>query len=131
MLISSGEELGTVPFLFWVPCAGCGADLQKETCPPVPYPPPLPVVLQAERCRLLMARDEVLAAAAADLAATDTVALLDVTGNFMFDPAAHQDFLGAITGTGAVCIGARGEEGGICYVLIVGGGRGGMVMAYG
>lgn len=32
----------------------------------------------------------------------DAVAALDVRGNFMFDPATHRDFLGAIIGTGIV-----------------------------
>jgi photosystem II S4 domain protein len=30
------------------------------------------------------------------------IALLDISGNFLFDPATHQDFLGAILGTGIV-----------------------------
>jgi len=32
----------------------------------------------------------------------DAVAALDCRGNFMFDPATHRDFLGAILGTGIV-----------------------------
>lgn len=52
---------------------------------------------QAERQRLAIARLELpLDPADVDLAA------LDIAGNFLFDPASHRDFLGAILGTGIV-----------------------------
>jgi photosystem II S4 domain protein len=52
---------------------------------------------QAERQRLGLARLEVpLELARIPLAA------LDISGNFLFDPANHRDFLGAILGTGIV-----------------------------
>ncbi len=52
---------------------------------------------QAERVRVAVAP------AAIPLAATDVpVTLLGVVGNFLFDPASHRDFLGAILGTGLV-----------------------------
>jgi photosystem II S4 domain protein len=52
---------------------------------------------QAERQRLAIARAELpLAAEQVELAA------LEVAGNFLFDPATHRDFLGAILGTGIV-----------------------------
>lgn len=66
---------------------------------------------RAERVRLLLGRPESLDAppgaggladrtdADAD-AAEAAVALLDVKGNFLFDPADHRDFLGAALGTG-------------------------------
>uniref|UniRef100_A0A7S0RQE4 RNA-binding S4 domain-containing protein n=1 Tax=Chlamydomonas leiostraca TaxID=1034604 RepID=A0A7S0RQE4_9CHLO len=55
----------------------------------------------AERCRLVMGREEVMAEAQAGSDPGGVVAL-DVRGNFMFDPAKHPDFLGAILGTGVV-----------------------------
>jgi RNA-binding protein YlmH len=59
--------------------------------------------LQAERTRLAVGKEEVMLAAAEDPAALEeAVAALDVKGNFMFDPATHRDFLGAILGTGVV-----------------------------
>ncbi|KAF8069439.1 Hnrnph2 [Scenedesmus sp. PABB004] len=59
---------------------------------------------QAERVRLALGRDEALAGAAEDPAGQlpGAVAALEVRGNFMFDPAGHRDFLGAILGTGVV-----------------------------
>lgn len=52
---------------------------------------------QAERQRVAIARSEL---------PLDTeqveVAALDIAGNFLFDPANHRDFLGAILGTGIV-----------------------------
>ncbi|PNH04282.1 putative RNA-binding protein ylmH [Tetrabaena socialis] len=57
---------------------------------------------QAERCRLALGREEVMEALRADPNQLDGVAALQVTGNFMFDPAKHPDFLGAILGTGVV-----------------------------
>lgn len=52
---------------------------------------------QAERQRLAIARAELpLAPEQVELAA------LEVAGNFLFDPATHRDFLGAILGTGIV-----------------------------
>ncbi|MGJ3248226.1 MAG: photosystem II S4 domain protein [Elainellaceae cyanobacterium] len=52
---------------------------------------------QAERKRLAIARSEL------PLDASQvTVAVLDIAGNFLFDPATHRDFLGAILGTGIV-----------------------------
>ena len=38
--------------------------------------------------------------AAASPAALGGIAALDVRGNFLFDPASHPDYLGAILGTG-------------------------------
>jgi len=52
---------------------------------------------QAERQRLAIARAELpLTAAQVALAA------LEIVGNFLFDPASHRDFLGAMLGTGIV-----------------------------
>ncbi|MDX2229260.1 MAG: photosystem II S4 domain protein [Leptolyngbyaceae cyanobacterium bins.349] len=52
---------------------------------------------QAERQRLAIARAELpLAAEQVELIA------LEIAGNFLFDPASHRDFLGAILGTGIV-----------------------------
>lgn len=52
---------------------------------------------QAERQRLAIARTEIpLELAQVHLAA------LEIAGNFLFDPATHRDFLGAILGTGIV-----------------------------
>jgi len=52
---------------------------------------------QAERQRLAIARSEVSLT-------TDEVelALLEIVGNFLFDPVTHRDFLGALLGTGIV-----------------------------
>ncbi len=52
---------------------------------------------QAERQRLAIARAELPLD-------TDSVALtaLEIAGNFLFDPATHRDFLGALLGTGIV-----------------------------
>ncbi len=49
---------------------------------------------QAERCRVLVAREEEAAALAADPGAAGAVAAVAVKGNFMFDAATHRDFLG-------------------------------------
>eukprot|EP00775_Hariotina_reticulata_P014407 gene14407-14513_t len=58
---------------------------------------------QAERCRLALGQEEVMLAMKEDPSQlVDAVAALDVKGNFMFDPATHRDFLGAILGTGVV-----------------------------
>lgn len=52
---------------------------------------------QAERQRLAIARSELpLDTAQVQLAA------LEIAGNFLFDPATHRDFLGALLGTGIV-----------------------------
>jgi photosystem II S4 domain protein len=52
---------------------------------------------QAERQRVAIARSEI------PLDQTQvTVAALDIAGNFLFDPASHRDFLGALLGTGIV-----------------------------
>lgn len=52
---------------------------------------------QAERQRLVIARSEL------PLEESQIpLALLDIAGNFMFDPATHRDFLGAVLGTGLV-----------------------------
>ncbi len=52
---------------------------------------------QAERQRIAIARSELPLD-------TNSVAIsaLDISGNFLFDPANHRDFLGAILGTGIV-----------------------------
>ncbi len=50
---------------------------------------------QAERCRVAIAH--------ADLALDPemvSLAVVDISGNFLFDPASHRDFLGAILGAG-------------------------------
>lgn len=52
---------------------------------------------QAERQRLAIARSELpLDASQVEIAA------LEIAGNFLFDPASHRDFLGALLGTGIV-----------------------------
>jgi len=52
---------------------------------------------QAERVRVAVAPTDI------PLAVTDVpLTLLGVAGNFLFDPASHRDFLGAILGTGLV-----------------------------
>ncbi|MBW4487443.1 MAG: photosystem II S4 domain protein [Trichocoleus desertorum ATA4-8-CV12] len=52
---------------------------------------------QAERQRVAIARSELpLEASQVEIAA------LDIAGNFLFDPATHRDFLGALLGTGIV-----------------------------
>jgi photosystem II S4 domain protein len=52
---------------------------------------------QAERQRLAIARAEIpLEPTQVELAA------LEISGNFLFDPASHRDFLGAMLGTGIV-----------------------------
>ena len=45
----------------------------------------------------------------ANAAQANVIATIEVKGNFMFDPAKHPDFLGAILGTGVV----RGKVGDI------------------
>lgn len=52
---------------------------------------------QAERQRVAMTRSE-LPLDQSQVA----VAALDISGNFLFDPATHRDFLGALLGTGIV-----------------------------
>lgn len=52
---------------------------------------------QAERQRIGLFRPEM----ACDTSEIEVVAL-DIAGNFLFDPATHRDFLGAILGTGIV-----------------------------
>ncbi|MBF2020885.1 MAG: photosystem II S4 domain protein [Hydrococcus sp. C42_A2020_068] len=52
---------------------------------------------QAERLRIGMARSDI----PLDLSQIQITAL-DIAGNFLFDPANHRDFLGAILGTGIV-----------------------------
>lgn len=55
---------------------------------------------QAERCRIALGKEEVMMTAPEDTTMFDDgIAALDVQGNFMFDPATHRDFLGAILGT--------------------------------
>lgn len=52
---------------------------------------------QAERQRLAIARPEI------PLETSQVeVAVLEIAGNFLFDPATHRDFLGAVLGTGIV-----------------------------
>ena len=52
---------------------------------------------QAERQRVALARPDIpLAESQVELA------VLDIAGNFLFDPATHRDFLGSILGTGIV-----------------------------
>lgn len=52
---------------------------------------------QAERQRIGISRSEILC----DQSQIE-LQLLDIAGNFLFDPATHRDFLGAILGTGIV-----------------------------
>lgn len=52
---------------------------------------------QAERQRVAIARSDL----PLDVAQV-AVAALEIAGNFLFDPASHRDFLGAILGTGIV-----------------------------
>jgi photosystem II S4 domain protein len=52
---------------------------------------------QAERQRVAIARSEIPLETA-----QVAIAALDISGNFLFDPATHRDFLGAILGTGIV-----------------------------
>lgn len=72
---------------------------------------------QAERQRIAIARSELpLEESQVELAA------IDVAGNFLFDPATHRDFLGAILGTGVVRekigdILVLGERGGQAIVV--------------
>ena len=66
-----------------------------------------PLRPQAERCRIALGREEVLSALQDDPSQLGGVAALQVRGNFMFDPATHRDFLGAILNTGE-----RGQSGG-------------------
>ncbi|KAG1679464.1 hypothetical protein FOA52_007756 [Chlamydomonas sp. UWO 241] len=56
----------------------------------------------AERVRILLGQAEVMASVREDPASSGTVVALQVKGNFMFDPAKHPDFLGAVLGTGVV-----------------------------
>jgi photosystem II S4 domain protein len=57
---------------------------------------------QAERQRLLIARSEIPLPELADDATVLPLTPLSITGNFLFDPATHRDFLGALLGTGIV-----------------------------
>ncbi|MEW6491289.1 MAG: photosystem II S4 domain protein [Cyanobacteriota bacterium] len=72
---------------------------------------------QAERQRVAIARSEL------PLDSSQvSVAALDIAGNFLFDPATHRDFLGAILGTGLVRekigdIIVLGERGGQAIVV--------------
>ncbi|MEA5469482.1 photosystem II S4 domain protein [Spirulina sp. 06S082] len=72
---------------------------------------------QAERQRIAIARSELpLEESQVELAA------IDIAGNFLFDPATHRDFLGAILGTGVVRekigdILVLGERGGQAIVV--------------
>ncbi len=52
---------------------------------------------QAERQRLALGRPEVVP----DQSAVE-LAAIDIQGNFLFDPASHRDFMGALLGTGIV-----------------------------
>ncbi len=69
---------------------------------------------QAERQRLALGRLEL----GPDHSAVE-LAAIDIQGNFLFDPASHRDFLGAILGTGIVrektgdllVLGERGAQG--------------------
>lgn len=57
---------------------------------------------QSERCRIALGREQDLAGALENPASLniDSIAAIDVQGNFLFDPATHRDFLGACLGTG-------------------------------
>lgn len=58
--------------------------------------------LQAERCRISVGREESIGhfLAEENRCELETVSAVSVKGNFLFDPAAHPDFLGACLGTG-------------------------------
>lgn len=93
-----------------MPSHAARAPLVGARTPACPYPPTPQLAdvsalawggyPQAERVRIAVARDELLAAARADPSQLGGVAALDVRGNFMFDAANHRDFLGALVGTG-------------------------------
>ncbi|KAG1658429.1 hypothetical protein FOA52_009611 [Chlamydomonas sp. UWO 241] len=55
-----------------------------------------------ERVRILLGQAEVMASVREDPASSGAMVALQVKGNFMFDPAKHPDFLGAVLGTGVV-----------------------------
>eukprot|EP00193_Tetraselmis_chui_P007731 CAMPEP_0177766628 /NCGR_PEP_ID=MMETSP0491_2-20121128/8623_1 /TAXON_ID=63592 /ORGANISM="Tetraselmis chuii, Strain PLY429" /LENGTH=218 /DNA_ID=CAMNT_0019283049 /DNA_START=550 /DNA_END=1206 /DNA_ORIENTATION=- len=56
---------------------------------------------QAERCRLIVGRQELVSVPSyPGTPMDDGVAAMEVSGNFLFDPADHRDFLGSILGTG-------------------------------
>lgn len=57
---------------------------------------------QAERCRLSLGHKEAIFAGIEkdNIGYPGAVAALSISGDFMFDPAMHSDFLGAILGTG-------------------------------
>ncbi len=72
---------------------------------------------QAERQRVGFCRSEIPFDSS-----QESVSLLDISGNFLFDPATHRDFLGSILGTGIVRdkvgdIIVLGERGAQAFVL--------------
>ena len=72
----------------------------------------IPIPLLSCTChfaRLLLGREEVMGSIRANATQANVIAAIEVKGNFMFDPAKHPDFLGAILGTGVV----RGKVGDI------------------
>jgi hypothetical protein len=62
------------------------------------------------RARLVLGSRELLEPQLADPQQLEGVAALQLDGNFMFDPAAHPDFLGAILGTGAAALAPAGKQ---------------------
>lgn len=120
----SSTALGAARFLLLsiqrLPCfparaAAATTNHKRNDTPPTP-PIPTP---NAKTKRIVVGRPELLEAARADPSqlsaspgddggssggdADDSlggVAVLDIRGNFMFDPATHRDFLGALVGTG-------------------------------
>jgi hypothetical protein len=90
-----------------LPLGAPAATLAPPTRPAAAPPPPPPP------SRIVLGRDELLAAARDDPSQLSGVAALDVRGNFMFDPATHRDFLGALVGTGARPGRARARQVGV------------------
>jgi hypothetical protein len=91
-------------------CPRCACTLAAPPLPPPANPQRMADVSgvawggypQAERCRLVVGREEAVGALAggpAELGAElGGVAAVEVKGNFMFDPATHRDFLGGWVG---------------------------------
>lgn len=68
-----------------------------------------------------MGREELLVAAKDDSSQLEGVAAIEVKGNFMFDPASHRDFLGAILGTGegVLCLESLSSDMGFLSMVAV------------
>lgn len=80
---------------------------------------------QAERCRLSVGHSQALEAGMdgnGTAGFPGAVSALSISGNFIFDPSSHQDFLGAIVGTGISReklgdIIVQGEKGALAIVV--------------